>query len=255
MDSPEPLVLYEDNHLLVLAKPAGLCSVQASAEQPSAHAWASGYLKRKYAKPGNVFVGVVHRLDRATSGVLVLARTSKAAARLSSQWRAGHIQKTYWAVVPAPLRLPDPCLLRDYLTEADGRPAIVPAPMPDDSPPRRGGGGSRSGSGPLRLALTRLTRLRERGGWVLLALEPSTGRKHQLRLQLATRGYPIVGDRRYGSTYAFGQPPGQAIALHARTLRCQHPTRSDMLTFTAPLPPLWHERFGELLRGWADDAG
>jgi 23S rRNA pseudouridine1911/1915/1917 synthase len=195
MDSPEPLVLYEDNHLLVLAKPAGLCSAQASAEQPSAHAWASGYLKRKYAKPGNVFVGVVHRLDRATSGVLVFARTSKAAARLSSQWRAGHIQKTYWAVVPAPLRLPDPCLLRDYLTEADGRPAIVPAPMPDDSPPRRGGGGSRSGSGPLRLALTRLTRLRERGGWVLLALEPSTGRKHQLRLQLATRGYPIVGDR------------------------------------------------------------
>lgn len=242
MDTLEPRVLYEDNHLLVLSKQAGLASAHATADQPSALAWAKDYLKRKYAKPGNVFVGVVHRLDRPTSGVLVLARTSKAAARLSDQFRNGSIHKTYWAVVPAPLLLPDSCTLRDRMTETDGRPAI----LTDNTPSQRC-------VGPVRWAESRLVRLREYAGLVLVALEPTTGRKHQLRLQLATRGYPIVGDIRYGSTQRFGQPVGQAIALHARSLRCQHPTRPEVLLLSAPLPRLWRERFADLLNGLSDD--
>src|SRR5437016_1930342 len=106
-----PVVLFEDNHLLVLNKPAGFASQGAATGAPSAVDWAKDYLKRKYAKPGNVFVGVVSRIDRDVSGVLLLARTSKAAARLSEQFRERTVEKTYWAIVegtaPAALRCVD----------------------------------------------------------------------------------------------------------------------------------------------------
>lgn len=219
---PQPRVLYEDNHLLVLDKPTGMASQGAQPGEPSAVAWAKDYLKKKYAKPGNVFVGVVSRLDRDVSGVLVLARTSKGAARLSEQFRDRTVAKTYWAVVegnpPESLR----CVDRIAADERAGRMAIVPA---DD------GGGQEA-------ALT-LKSLAKREGVSLLEIELETGRKHQIRVQLAARGWPIVGDRKYGSRRKFAA----GIALHGRRVAFRHPTRPEPIVVEAPLPRAW-QAFG-----------
>lgn len=213
-----PRVLYEDNHLLVLDKPPGMASQGARPGEPSAVAWAKDYLKKKYAKPGNVFVGVVSRLDRDVSGVLVLARTSKAAARLSEQFRDRTVTKTYWAVVegtpPSELR----CVDRIAADERMGRMAIVP---PD-------------ADGGQEAALT-LRTLNSHGGLSLVEIDLETGRKHQIRLQLASRGWPIVGDRKYGGRRKFAA----GIALHARRLALRHPTRPETIDVEAPCPAAW----------------
>lgn len=221
-DAPFP-ILYEDNHLLAVLKPADLPTMGVTASQPSLLTEAKQYLKRKYNKPGNVYLGIVSRLDAPVTGVVLLARTSKAAARLTEQFRNRLVEKTYWALVsgvPQPRR----DTLCDWLRkdERQRRMQIVPP----------------ESAGSQQAVLTfRVVDELKFGSLVEIELE--TGRKHQIRVQLSGLGHPILGDRKYGSR----EPFPQGIALHARRLRLTHPVRNIPLDLLAPLPKYWR-RFG-----------
>jgi len=216
-------ILFEDNHLLAVLKPAGLPTMGVKSGRPSLVKIAKDHLRRKYHKPGNVYLGVVSRLDSAVSGVILLARTSKAAARLTEQFRCGDVEKTYWALVEG---RPEPAeaSCADWLCkdERQQRMVVCAAEQP----------GSRQ-------ARLRYRTLRELLRVTLLEVILETGRKHQIRVQLARRGHPVLGDRKYGSTMAF--PHG--VALHARGLELQHPVRKTPLRLEAPLPAAWR-KFG-----------
>lgn len=223
-----PSILYEDNHLLVLNKPARMVSQGALPGEPSLVEWAKEYLKRKYDKPGNVYVGVVSRLDRDVSGVIVLARTSKGAARLNEQFRERTVEKIYWACVSSKNKVPDAARCEDWIAEDEsvGRMTIV----------ERG----RLPSGKnvqADLAALEFKTLERRDGRALLEIKLETGRKHQIRVQLSARDMPINGDRRYGSREKFAE----GIALHARRIVFRHPTRDEVLTLEAPCPVAWRE--------------
>jgi 23S rRNA pseudouridine1911/1915/1917 synthase len=203
--------------LLVVNKPAGLPTQGALPDVPSLHTMGCDYLRRKYQKPGNVYLGIVMRLDACTSGVVVLARTSKAAARLSSQFRERETHKVYWAVVEG-VPEAEQGEYMDWVAkdERQQRMKVVRC----DGPAAQ----------LARLQYRVLHRLS--GGRTLLAVTLDTGR----RLQMATRGSPILGDSKYGSHASFA-PPG--IALHAARLHVRHPVKQDELEFQAPLPSTW----------------
>lgn len=222
MTLPQPPldVLHEDNHLLVINKPAGLVTQGADAGAASVVTLAKDYLKEKYQKPGNVFLGVVSRLDALVSGVLVLARTSKGAARLTEQFQQGSVDKTYWALVDSPPR-PASGELTHWVRKNDAvqRMEIVP----------RGTAGAQEA----RLAY-RILGCELLGNLVEVRL--LTGRKHQIRLQLGEIGCPILGDRKYGSRQPFLK---DAIALHCVQLALDHPTTGERLEFRVPPPAAW----------------
>lgn len=212
-------ILYEDNHLLAIAKPAGLPTQGAAAGLPSLVMLAKQYLKRKYRKPGNVYLGVVSRLDSPTSGVVVLARTSKAAGRISQQFRQRKVEKIYWAIVEGLVEPPAAeCIDWVIKDERQQRMGIVAK--------------TRSGAQEARLSYRRLKKFR---GTSLVEIVLNTGRKHQIRVQLADRGYPVVGDRKYGSERKFGH----GIALHCRRLVIEHPIKHTPIELIAPLPRAW----------------
>jgi 23S rRNA pseudouridine1911/1915/1917 synthase len=217
-------ILHEDNHLLAVNKPAGVLSQGDATGDPSVVDVVADYLRVTYAKPGNVYVGLVHRLDRPTSGVVLVARTSKAASRLSEQFRAGLVEKSYLAIAEGAWP-DDEGEWSDWLVK-DERTNIV-STVPPGSP------------GAQRASLA--YRVVERGrGRLTFELRPTTGRGHQLRVQLASRGLPIVGDRKYGATSRLIALDGQPrIALHARSLRIKHPTRPEPLTIDASPPGDW----------------
>jgi 23S rRNA pseudouridine1911/1915/1917 synthase len=214
-------VLFEDNHLLAVAKPAGLPTMGTGPERSSLIVWAKEYLKQKYRKPGNVYLGVVSRVDALVTGVVIFARTSKAAARLTEQFRTGAVRKTYWAFVEGtPEPLADECC--DWLWK-DERQQRMQVVRPDQP-----------GAQEARLSYRTLE---QRPRATLLEVQLETGRKHQIRVQLAHRGHPIVGDRKYGATQSF---PG-GIGLHARELELCHPVRKTPLRLIAPLPAAWRK--------------
>jgi 23S rRNA pseudouridine1911/1915/1917 synthase len=229
-------ILYEDNHCLALNKPAGWPTTHFDGKEETVDRLVKAYLKEKYDKPGNVFLGVVQRLDKPVSGVLLFARTSKAAARLSEQFREGMVEKTYWAIVEqrkptacGPWVLQDTGSFDDWLLKDDpnSRVEVVPPNTP--------------GAQVARLVF----QVRGRhDGMTWLELRPHTGRKHQLRVQLASRGWPIYGDAKYGSDHPFGS----AIALHARSLTFLHPISKEPITIKADLPKYWLGRFAHLLK-------
>lgn len=224
-------ILYEDNHLLVVAKPPLLPTMGVAGDADSLWARARAYLKDKYRKPGNVYLGVVSRLDRLASGVVVFARTSKAAARLTDQFRARTVEKIYWALVsPAPAANEE--VWRDWLAKDERRQRMVACDQ------RRPGTQE-------ALSSYRVRRRSVRHAWLEVQLE--TGRKHQIRVQCAAHGSPILGDRKYGASESF--PLG--IALHARTLVLDHPTRGERLRFSAALPDSWPQ-FARRI-GWSGD--
>jgi 23S rRNA pseudouridine1911/1915/1917 synthase len=228
MAIPELNILYEDNHCLAVDKPAGCLSTHYQGKEETLDRMVKSYLKEKYTKPGNVFLGVVHRLDRLVSGVLLFARTSKSAARLAEQFREGTVEKVYWAIVEGELEA-QAGSLEDWLRKdrETGRVEVVEP---------RGPGA--------RQALLHFTRRGSHGGLTWLELRPQTGRTHQLRVQLAHHGYPIVGDVKYGSVSVFDR----AIALHARSLTFLHPVRYEPVTLSAELPRSWRGRFAYVLK-------
>jgi 23S rRNA pseudouridine1911/1915/1917 synthase len=232
-------VVYEDNHLVAVNKPCGWPSTHYSGVEETIDRVVKAYLKEKYHKSGNVFLGVVHRLDKPVSGVLVFARTSKAAARLSEQFRENSIEKVYWAVVedrlagqPPPAAWPPAGTMEDWLRKDPIR-GVVEVTEP---------------KAPIaKQALLHYAIKAEHGGLALVEIRPQTGRTHQLRVQLASRGRPIYGDNKYGSRSSLG--PG--IGLHARSLTFLHPTKAEPITLTAAVPRDWRGRFAHLLTGGA----
>jgi 23S rRNA pseudouridine1911/1915/1917 synthase len=222
MHLPDLDILYEDNHLLAVNKPAGLPTMGVASDAASLVRAAKESLKQRYDKPGNVYLGVVSRLDSVVSGVVLLARTSKAAARLAEQFRGRTVEKTYWAVTAG---VPEKAAeLVDWVTKDERAQRMIVA------------AGSTPGAQQAVLHY-RLLRPVERGS--LLEVRLITGRKHQIRLQLSAHGHPVLGDRKYGSALRFS--PG--IALHARRLVVDHPTRHEPIEITAPLPASW-QRWG-----------
>jgi 23S rRNA pseudouridine1911/1915/1917 synthase len=212
-------VLLEDNHLLAVIKPAELPTMGVAEDRPSLLTEAKQYIKQKYHKPGNVYLGVVSRLDAPVTGVVLLARTSKAARRLTEQFRERTVKKRYWCLVPTPPTPPSGRWVNWLRKDERHRKMHIAGPHAP---------GAQQAS--LSYRVLRTTR---RG--VLLEIELETGRKHQIRVQLASHGHPILGDRKYGSRMTF--PKG--IALHARQLEFDHPVGQQRLTVTAPVPKCW----------------
>jgi 23S rRNA pseudouridine1911/1915/1917 synthase len=212
----EPEILFLDNHLLAVNKPAGLVTQPSGAHADSMESRAKAWLKQELGKPGNVFLEAVHRIDRPVSGVVLFARTSKALSRLNASQRAKDCEKTYLAVVSG-----TPPAARSRLEDTvvhDSRCARVVAP---DHP--RG-----------KRALLEYEVLGSRQGNSLLRIRLLTGRYHQIRVQLAHTGCPIVGDRTYGSSQNL---PGNTIALHHWELRIPHPVgERETCRILAPLP-------------------
>ncbi len=209
-------ILFSDNHLLVVDKPAGL-PVQADASgDPDLLSLAKLWVGHHFAKPGAVYLGLVHRLDRPARGVVVLARTSKAAARLSTQFRERTAHKVYAAIV---LGRPHPAQAQceDWLAPSEGSTRIA-------------------AQGVGQQARLEYRTLGQYGALSQLEIELETGRKHQIRVQLASRGWPIQGDLRYGAAVPL---PDKGIALWAKSLTLDHPTLATRLTFDAPTPPGW----------------
>jgi len=209
-------ILLEDNHLLAVAKPAGMLSMGDDTGDDSVADQAKQYLKRKYNKPGNVFLGVVHRLDRPVSGVLLFARTSKAASRLSDQFRRGAVSKRYVAVVEGQVR-ESAGLLTDWLHKdrEKNHVSVVTKAVRDAKE--------------CRLEYQVLSCDKSS---TTVGLRPLTGRSHQIRVQLANQGHPIVGDLRYGAD----DPLGHRILLHAQQLEFEHPTQKTRIVVEAPTP-------------------
>ncbi len=215
-------ILYEDNHLLVVNKPVGIATMGAE-QGPTVHSMAADYLKRTYHKPGKAFVGVVSRLDAMTSGVLVLARTSKAASRLSTQFaeRSGDgTTKIYLAALDGDLQASQGELTDQVLKDdAAHRMRVVP-----------------NGAPQAKEARLRYCQLIANESTSVVAVRLMTGRKHQIRLQFAERGHPVLGDRKYGCKTRFSA----GIAFHSWRLRIMHPTKRTPLWFQADPPRSWN---------------
>lgn len=211
-------VFYEDNHLLALFKPAGLLAQGDHSGTPSLLDMAKLWVKERHQKPGRVFLGLVHRLDRPVAGVMLFARTSKAAARLSAQFRTGAIRKVYLAVVEGvPSRRSE--TLFHHIERQRRWCRIVPSAT----------GRSREA----RLHFHLIDSVAERS---LLQVVLETGRRHQIRLQLSHAGLPLVGDVRYGARTSL---ESRQIALLAKELTIEHPTRKLPMRFVCPLPTGW----------------
>ena len=222
-------VLYEDHHLVAVNKPAPLLT-QAPAGVPSLEAAVKAYIKAKYAKPAGVYLGIPHRLDRPVSGVVVFARNTKAAQRVHKQFADHAVRKVYWAAVEGAVS-PAAGVWEDWVRK------IAEEARTERAEPNEPGA---------KLAMLEYRVLQPLdGGATLVELAPLTGRMHQLRVQAAWRGHPVLGDTQYGGTRPFGpageQPRDRVIALHARRLTLRHPFRDEELTLMAPLPAYWGE--------------
>jgi len=211
----DPTVLHLDNHLIAVWKPAGMLTQGDKSGATNLLDEVKAWLARTYDKPGNVYLGLLHRLDRQVAGVVLFARTSKAAGRLSEQFREHRVEKTYWALV-------------------EGRPAPPEARLThfiEDLPDRAGVIAHRSAGANRKQATLRYRTFSTGGDMSALELQLETGRKHQIRAQLAAVGHPILGDVLYRATRAF---PESGIALVAKRLVFTHPVSKQTLTIEAP---------------------
>ena len=221
-------ILYEEGPCLVVVKPGGMAT-QAPPGIDSLEVRVKEFLRVRDSKPGNVYLGVPHRLDRPVSGVIVLARHVRAARRLSDQFEARTVRKTYWAVVEGEVS-PACGTWTDHLRKIpDAAQVEVVAP---DHP-----------EGRIAVLHYRVLAVDERCSWLEIDLE--TGRMHQIRVQAASRSHPILGDSQYGAMLQFGPATDDFrrrwIALHARSLEFLHPMTRQLVSQTAPLPSAWKE--------------
>lgn len=219
-----PEIVFEDNHLLIVNKPFGMPSQGDSSGDLCVFDWAKEYIRETYNKPGNVYVALLHRLDRPTGGLIALAKTSKAASRMSSAFQNREVVKTYFAITErAPeveadrlthyvKKLPDKNIMRAYIKEVHGT----------------------------KKAVLTYEVVQKQGQRALIKVNPLTGRRHQIRVQLASLKSTIVGDVKYGKT---DFNPDKSIALFAQKLAFIHPVKKEPMEVVAPWPktPWWQE--------------
>ncbi len=220
-------VLYEDNHIIVINKAAGEIVQGDKTGDESLCDTMKAYIKEKYAKPGNVFIGLPHRLDRPVSGIVVFAKTSKALERLNRMFSEGSVKKIYWALTkgipqPAEAELESWILRNEKMNKSFSYPKEVK--------------GSKRAVLHYRLAAASQN-------YNLIEVELKTGRHHQIRCQLSSIGCPIKGDLKYGAQRS---NPDGSISLHARYIEFVHPVSKEQIAITAPLPDdrLW-QSFGK----------
>ncbi len=202
---------------MVIHKPAGLLSQSDETGDPDILTWGKAYLARKFNKPGNVFLGLMHRLDRPVSGAMVLARTSKAAARLTAQFKNRTVEKRYLAVVEGSLK--GSGNFQDHLLKDGRKVRVVPASHPKGKE--------------ARLSWRSLAC---DGKTTLVEVELHTGRPHQIRIQFASRGHTLVGDLRYDAQTTFD---GKNLALHSYLLGIEHPTKKEPMKWLVSPPETW----------------
>lgn len=207
-------VLYEDNHLLVVEKPVNVPTQADRSKDLDLLSMAKSYIKEKYQKPGNVFLALVHRLDRPVGGCLVFAKTSKAASRLSNELRLNRFDRVYYAVVHGHLEKSSGQLL-DYLYKDREKNISYVVDKNHDQ---------------AKKAILHYKVLDQSDHLSLVKVELETGRSHQIRFQLAHLGHPLYGDQKYGQAY---NKPGQQIALWAYLLGFKHPTKDEKIQVTS----------------------
>ena len=200
-------VLYEDNHIIVVLKPCNILSQSDVTGDIDMLTLVKEYIKKKYKKPGNVYIGLVHRLDRPTSGIMIFARTSKAASRLSKQIKNNQMRKSYLAVIP---NFKDKAgTLIDYLKKENNGNTIVTD--------KENG----------KYAELKYKLIEQKNNLSLVSIDLITGRHHQIRVQFSSRGYPLYGDQRYG------EQNKQQLALFCYKLEFTHPVTKENMSFTA----------------------
>ncbi len=217
-------ILYEDNHIIILNKHCSeIVQGDKTGDEPLSDTL-KRWLKEKYNKPGNVFVGVTHRLDRPVSGVVLFAKTSKALARLNEMFKNGEIKKTYWAIVKdAPKVLNAEITHWLVKNEKNNKSTAYEQEKPNS-----------------KKAILHYSTLLSSDNYTLLDIDLKTGRHHQIRCQLAKIGSPIKGDLKYG--FSRSNPDG-GISLHARSIRFIHPVSKEEIYIVAPCPgndSLWN---------------
>ena len=204
-------IIYEDNHLLVVEKPINIPTQEDNTKDKDLLTILKEYIKEKYNKPGNVYLGLVHRLDRPVGGIMVFARTSKAASRLSEQVRNKTFKKTYNAVVIG--NIENTGKLKDYLLKDEKRNIVKVDEKGKE-------------------AILNFKKLNFKDNMSLVEINLETGRSHQIRVQMSHHGYPIFGDQKYNKNAKVGEQ----IALFAKKIEFVHPTTNELLTFELDLP-------------------
>ncbi len=210
-------IVFEDNHLLIINKKAGQLVQGDKTGDPSLLELIKNFIKKRDAKPGNVFLGLVHRIDRPTSGLVIYAKTSKALSRLTQMVKNREIQKTYWAVT-SKAEIPTQQRLVHYLQKNEKTNKSTVFPKATDG---------------AKEAVLNYKILRVLDNFQLLEVDLETGRHHQIRAQLSKIGAPIKGDLKYGASRS---NPDGGIHLHARKLEFIHPVTKELLTVTASVP-------------------
>lgn len=213
----QPEILYEDNHLIAVNKRSGdIVQADETRDTPLSEHVAQ-YIKEKYEKPGKAFIGVMHRLDRPVTGVVLFARTSKALARMNQKFQDKSIQKTYWAIVKNHPPEVSGTLSHHLIKDEKAKKAKL---FNKDIP------GSKH-------CILHYRLLAASDKYYLLEVKPQTGRFHQIRAQLSSIGCPIKGDLKYGFDRS---NPNAGISLHARQLEFEHPVSHEPVVITAPVP-------------------
>jgi 23S rRNA pseudouridine1911/1915/1917 synthase len=209
----KPTVLFEDNHLLIVNKPAGWLTQPNGLGQESLEEFCKNWIKIKYQKPGNVFLMAVHRLDKPASGIVLFAKTSKALSRLNESMRNKKMKKVYYALIEGIPQVSE-ATLEHYLLHGDFQAVVVQAHIPE-----------------AKLARLHYRVLKEHGIQALIEIDLDTGRYHQIRAQLAAMGHPIVGDAKYGNQRMYIEG---GIALHHGHFEFPHPIQDKCVSIDSP---------------------
>jgi len=210
-------ILYEDNHLLVVSKPAGILTQGDKTGDICLLSESKSYIKEKYNKPTNVFLGLVHRLDRPTSGAIVFGKTSKSLSRLNKQFKERQVEKIYYAIVAAPFPYEQGNLTHWLVrNNKQNKSYAYDKEMPKS-----------------KKAILMYKKVKDIRRYTLLEIKLETGRHHQIRAQLSKIGFPIKGDLKYGSPRS---NKDKSISLHSRKLSLYHPINKDKMDFFSPFP-------------------